>query len=163
MHTGRRQSDQRADQAAAMDIPLGSLPANGETEVLLIEDDPLAARLIQSVLEMQSGVKVAVRGDGREAIAYLRDCQAPGRRNPDLIITDLNIPGYNGLQIIRAMGANVKFRDIPVVVVTATLNEALIKTCMDAGAKCVYNKVEICIDLKNWCAQLIGSLSNQAA
>lgn len=160
--TGRRASDQRADQAAGLDISLDAVPTNDETQVLLVEDDPLAARLIRSVLEMQASVVVEVKTDGREAIEYLRDCQAPGRRNPDLIITDINIPGYNGLQIVRALRSNAKFRDIAIVVVTATLDEALQQSCIDAGANNVYNKLEISCDLKNWCSELIRSVSKAA-
>jgi diguanylate cyclase (GGDEF)-like protein len=162
MNTGRRASDQRADEAAGLDINLDAVPSDGVKQVLLIEDDPLAARLIQSMLEKQSGVKVEAKNDGREAIEYLRDCQAPGRRNPDLIISDINIPGYNGLQIIRALRSNVKFQRIPIVVVTATLDEAIKESCLDAGANSVHNKLEISADLKSWCSELIQSMSTAA-
>lgn len=160
---GRRESDRIADQAAGLGVSLDALPPQDQAEVLLIEDDPLALRLMQSMFELQRGVSVEAKVDGREAIEYLRDCQGPGRRNPDLIITDLNIPGYNGLQILRALRSNVKFQQIPVVVVTATVDEELKQSCMDAGANGVYNKVEISSDLKGWCAGLIRSIFTQAA
>ena len=162
MNTGRRASDQRADEAAGMDITLDALPTDGGKQVLLIEDDPLASRLIQSMLEKQSGVHVEAKNDGRSAIEYLRDCQAPGRRNPDLIITDINIPGYNGLQIIRALRSNAKFQQIPIVVVTATLDEAVTRSCLEAGANSVHNKLEISMDLKSWCSELIHTMSTAA-
>ncbi|MEM6258893.1 MAG: HDOD domain-containing protein [Planctomycetota bacterium] len=160
--TGRRKADQRADEAVGLDIDLNTVPNNGEYQVLLVEDDALASRLMQSMLEMNPGVTVEAKADGREAIEYLRDCQAPGRRNPDLIITDINMPGYNGLQIIRALRSNVKFQQIPITVVTATLDGELMQSCLDAGADGVHNKVEISADLKGWCSDLIGSLSKAA-
>lgn len=160
--TGRRASDQRADEAAGLDIHQDALPEDGRKQVLLIEDDPLAARLIQSMLEKQAGVSVEVKVDGREAIEYLRDCQAPGRRNPDLIISDINVPGYNGLQIIRALRSNVNFQEIPIAVVTATLDDDVCSSCIEAGANSVHDKLEISADLKTWCKDLIGSLSQAA-
>ncbi|MEM9346360.1 MAG: HDOD domain-containing protein [Planctomycetota bacterium] len=160
--TGRRKSDQRADEAAGLDIDLNAVPNDGEYQVLLVEDDALASRLMQSVLEMNPGVTVEAKADGREAIKYLRDCQAPGRRNPDLIITDINVPGYSGLQIIRALRSNAKFQQIPITVITATLDDELKQSCLDAGADGVHNKVEISVDLKGWCSDLIGSLSKVA-
>lgn len=160
--TGRRASDQRADEAAGMDVSLAALPPNGETQVLLVEDDPLASRLIQSMLEIQAGVKVEAKEDGRAAIEYLRDCQAPGRSNPDLIITDINIPGYNGIQIVRALRSNPKFQEIPIVVVTATLSDEIAESALEAGADSVHNKLEISVDLKAWCGELIQSLSKAA-
>ncbi|MFK7788661.1 MAG: HDOD domain-containing protein [Phycisphaeraceae bacterium] len=162
MDTGRRAADQRADEAAGMDINLGALPSNGERQVLLIEDDPLAARLIQSMLEKQPGVHVDHKNDGRAAIEYIRDCQGPGRRNPDLIITDINIPGYNGLQIIRALRSNVKFQAIPIAVITATLDDEISQSCLSAGANSIYDKLEISVDLKSWCTNLISSISQAA-
>lgn len=162
MDTGRRAADQRADEAASLDITLDAVPSDGSTRILLIQDDPLAARLIRSMLEKQPGVSVDVKTDGREAIEYLRDCQAPGRGNPDLIITDINIPGYNGLQIIRALRSNVKFQQIPIVVVTATLDDELRDSCLNAGADSIHNKLEISGDLKNWCGELIRTLCKAA-
>lgn len=160
--TGRRASDQRADEAAGLDINLACLPDNGERQILLIEDDPLAARLIQSMLEKQPNVKVNLKDDGRSAIEYIRDCQGPGRRNPDLIITDINMPGYNGLQIIRALRSNVKFQSIPIAVITATLDDEVTKSCLDAGASSIHNKLDISADMKNWCSNLIQSIFKAA-
>jgi len=160
--TGRRRADQRADEAAALGISLDAVPADNSRLVLLIEDDPLAARMIQSMLEKSDGVEVEVKTDGRMAIEYLRDCQAPGRRTPDLIISDINIPGYNGLQIIRALRANVKFQQVPIVVVSGTIDEEITRSCIEAGVDGVYDKIEISTDLKAWCADLIQSLPKAA-
>lgn len=160
--TGRRKADQRADQAANLGVPLNALPNDGSTDVLLIEDDPLAARLIQSIFEQNRGVSVSVKADGREAIEYFRDCQGPGGRNPDLIICDMNIPGYNGLQIIRALRSNVRFQAIPIVVVSATLEDSQREACIDVGVEHIYDKVEICGNLKEWCSELIRSVSQAA-
>lgn len=160
--TGRRAADQRADEAAGLDINLNALPRDGRKQVLLIEDDPLAARLIQSMLEKQPCVSVEHKNDGRAAIEYIRDCQGPGRRTPDLIITDINIPGYNGLQIIRALRSNVKFQTIPIAVITATLDDEVTQSCLDAGANSIHNKMEISGDLRSWCNELIRSLSKAA-
>lgn len=162
LDTGRRRADQRADQAAQLGVMLDAMPKDGETKVLLIEDDPLAARLIQSMLEQNRGVNVKIRADGREAIEYLRDCQTPGGRNPDLIITDMNIPGYNGLQIIKALRSNVRFQSIPIVVISASLDEVTKQACLTAGVEMAFNKLEITSDLKQWCADLLRRLAPAA-
>lgn len=162
MDTGRRAADQRSDEAAGLGVNLDTLPTDGVKQVLLIEDDPLAARLIQSMLEKQAGVVVDYQNDGRSAIEYIRDCQGPGRRNPDLIITDINIPGYNGLQIIRALRSNAKFQSIPIAVITATLDEGVRQSCLDSGANSIHDKIEISVDMKKWCSTLIDSLTKVA-
>ncbi len=156
--TGRRAADQRADQATQLGVSLDALPRDGRTHVLLIEDDPLAARLIQSMMVQNNGVSLDVQADGRGAIEYLRDAQRPGARMPDLIICDMNIPGYNGLQIVRALQANARFCTIPIVIISSTLDEQHRRQCEQAGIKRVYNKLDICTDLKAWCADLVRSL-----
>lgn len=160
--TGRRRADQRADQAAHLGVTLDALPEDGKKRVLLIEDDALAARLIQSMLEQHRGVSVDVKNDGRDAIEYLRDCQRPGGRNPDLIISDMNIPGYNGLQIVRALRSNVRFQAIPIVVMSASMDDEQRQACSDAGVKQIYNKADISGDIKGWCSDVLGSLSSAA-
>jgi len=160
--TGRRAADQRADEAAQLGVNFDALPQTCDTKILLIEDDPLAARLIQSVFEQNRGVSVEVKGDGKLAIEYLRDCQTPGGRNPDLIISDMNIPGYNGLQIIQALRSNVRFQSIPIVVISASLEEEQRQACHDFGVEQIFNKVEVSTDLKAWCAQLIRSVKPAA-
>ena len=160
--TGRRRADQRADEAAQLGVTLDAMPPDGNTKVLLIEDDPLAARLIQSMLEQNRGVSVELKSDGKEAVEYLRDCQSPGGRNPDLIISDMNIPGYNGLQIIKALRSNIRFQSIPIVVISASLEEAQRQACIDSGVEQIYDKITVSQDLKAWCADLINSLSPAA-
>lgn len=160
--TGRRAADQRADQAANLGVALDALPPDGKTQVLLIEDDPLAARLIETMLCQVSGVAVDVKPDGRTAIEYLRDTQGPGGRVPDLIISDMNIPGYNGLQVIRALKASARFASIPVVVISATLDDKQRQACAEVGIHQVYDKMQISADLKSWCTQVVGSLQRAA-
>ncbi len=160
--TGRRAADQRADQAANLGVSLDALPSDGEIRVLLIEDDPLAARLIQTMLVQNTGITVDVQADGRGAIEYLRDAQGPGTGLPDLIICDLNIPGYNGLQIVRALKSNARFTAIPIVLISATLDDKQRQACIDAGISRIYNKLEISADLKSWCTELVSFLSTAA-
>lgn len=160
--TGRRASDQHADQAANLGVPLDALPHDGKTLVLLVEDDPLAAQLVRSMLTQKPGVTVEVRPDGRAAIEYLRDSQGPGGRLPDLIISDLNIPGYNGLQIVRALKSNARFNTIPIILISATVDEAQYNACIQAGAEKVYNKLDVSTDLKAWCDQILRTLQAAA-
>ena len=65
---------------------------SGPTRVLIVDDHPMVAEGIQSILESYSDIEVigAVSG-GREAIAQAEACA------PDVILMDLNMPDVGGL------------------------------------------------------------------
>jgi CheY-like chemotaxis protein len=80
--------------------------------VLLVDDEPSLLRLYTRVLE-DMGCTVATAPDGQEALTM-----APVLR-PDLVITDLNMPRMNGLELCRALREDAALRDIPVVLHSA--------------------------------------------
>lgn len=153
MDLGRRAADQP---------PAPKAESDRKVSVLVIEDDALASRLMQVMLERTHGTEVTMAVDGREAVEHLRVSSAPGKSLPDLIICDLNIPGFNGLQILRALKTNPRYSHIPIYIVSATEDQALRQSCHDSGAAGVYNKREISVDMKAWCEGLVRSFAQAA-
>ena len=83
--------------------------------VLVVDDNPQNVELIQAYLEsINCATEVAV--DGVDALA-----KTP-RIMPDLIILDIMMPRMSGFEVCRRLKADPKFRDIPILMVTA-LNE----------------------------------------
>ena len=77
--------------------------------VLVVDDDRDACELIALVLQ-QAGYEVDAVQDGFQAL------KAVTSRRPDLVITDLQMPGMNGLELIRRIQA--VDGEIPVVLTT---------------------------------------------
>ena len=105
--------------------------------VLLVEDEPAHARLIE--LNLRRGgvhndiVKVA---DGRQALDYLfskGDFEGIRVPEPLLVLLDLNMPLVSGEQVLRKMRENEATRRIPVVVLTTTDDQREINRCYDLG------------------------------
>ena len=142
-------------------LPDLNLPSE-TTRVMLVEDDALAAHLIQTVLVEHVGVDLTLARDGKEAVNLLREGLRPGHKLPDLIISDLQLPGFTGLQILKALKANPKFQSIPVVILTANADEATLQACAAAGAESVHNKSQVCASIKAWCQDLVGRLKPAA-
>ena len=132
-------------------------PAGQLLNVLIVEDSEDDALLVMRQLRRGGYVPQSRRVD---SAADMEEALAQGPW--DLIITDINIPGYNGIQIVRALRSNPKFQEIPIVVVTATLSDEIAESALEAGADSVHNKLEISVDLKAWCGELIQSLSKAA-
>jgi CheY-like chemotaxis protein len=80
--------------------------------ILIVEDETLLAELLGDVFTSE-GYKVAFAEDGRHALK-----QMAGER-PDLVLSDIMMPGMDGLALCRAMQTNTAYRSIPVVLMSA--------------------------------------------
>ena len=92
--------------------------------VLIIEDDPDAARLVELYLS-RDGHKVLSASDGREGLRLARETK------PDLVLLDLMLPGMDGLEICRTLR---KESTAPIVMVTARVEERDRIDGLDMGA-----------------------------
>ena len=81
-------------------------------KILVVEDDPDARRLIESILKL-SHLNVILAADGQEGLEQAK------KESPDLIITDIAMPRLNGLGLIRALRALPEFKTRPILAVTS--------------------------------------------
>ncbi len=83
------------------------------TTVLLVDDNSDDALLIRRLLEGYKNYRVYHAKDGWEGLAQAR------QKLPDLIVTDLTMPGIDGFGLVEELKLDPRTRDIPVVVVSA--------------------------------------------
>jgi len=95
--------------------------------VLAADDDPLIRELIQFRLE-RSGYQVVTAADGDEALRMIRE------RRPDLVVLDVMMPGRTGYEITRSLRADEATRAIPVILLTARVQESDVSQGFEAGA-----------------------------
>ena len=81
-------------------------------KVLIVEDSRASREFIASTVESIPGVKAITTGSGFEALKLLP------RHRFDLIITDINMPDINGLELINFVKKNPNYRDTPLFVIT---------------------------------------------
>jgi two-component system response regulator BaeR len=92
--------------------------------VFIVEDEPELAALVADYARA-AGYAPTVFGDGAEALAAIR------AGAPDLVVLDLMLPGLDGLAVCRAVRA---FSEVPIVMVTARVEEIDRLLGLDAGA-----------------------------
>ena len=85
--------------------------ANRSRRVLVVDDDPDARELFSLVLE-QAGAEVTRADDGVTAL------RVASERHADLVITDIEMPGMNGVELTRQLRNRSATKAIPIVVVT---------------------------------------------
>jgi CheY-like chemotaxis protein len=93
--------------------------------ILVVDDDRDACDLIATVLG-QAGYAVEVAVDGFEALATMAACR------PDLVLTDLQMPGMNGIELIRRIHA--VDGSVPVVLTTGAETRDLCTAANAYGA-----------------------------
>jgi PAS domain S-box-containing protein len=92
---------------------LDRLNADGSIrDVLVIDDDPNALRLMEKIFEENGKYKVVLADSGRQGWEVITSGA------PQAVVLDLFMPEMDGFAILEKMRENVKLRDIPVVVVS---------------------------------------------
>ena len=94
--------------------------------ILLAEDTPFFQKLEKSYLE-DAGFKVIAAKDGKEALQLLNTNRV------DAVLSDINMPVMDGLELVRKIREDSRFADLPVIAVTSLTNESQVKKGMEAG------------------------------
>lgn len=101
--------------------------------VLIADDDPDILMLIEFTLE-SDGWDVVAAKDGLGAYEAAVD------RIPHLIVLDLMMPGIDGCEVTRRLRADVRTRDVPIVILTAFAEESQAARALEAGADAYMRK-----------------------
>jgi DNA-binding NtrC family response regulator len=93
--------------------------------ILIMDDEILGASVLQDVLKHR-GYAVELASGGEAGLMALR------RERADLVLLDINMPGMNGLEVLKHV--TEQHPDVPVVMVTAITDDTALSTAMRDGA-----------------------------
>lgn len=86
-----------------------------------VEDNEADRRLLAlAIAALGKPVELHTANDGEQALALLTSVSAGERRRPDLVIIDLNLPRYTGLEVIQRVRQNRDLTGTPIVVLTSS-------------------------------------------
>lgn len=108
-------------------------PEWNETVVLIVEDDP---NTLAGYLELLTGAGFVAVGqaDGAAALAFA--CETV----PDIVVTDIAMPGLNGFALAAALHAHARTRAVPVVGMTGRWNAEMQNEAVAAGLSAMIAK-----------------------
>jgi DNA-binding response OmpR family regulator len=95
--------------------------------VLVVDDEPHIGRIIRTRLE-QGPFEVALAETGPAALAAME-----ARPDTRLLVLDLMLPGMSGLDVLRTLRADARFRDLPCLVLTAAGQDAQYRDAESLG------------------------------
>jgi signal transduction histidine kinase len=96
--------------------------------VLVIEDDSAIRATLVDILEL-NGHKVTYAINGLDGVALAQ------RGRPDVILTDISMPGLDGFELIRILHADELTRQIPIIIISASVEPERMRRGMDLGAE----------------------------
>jgi CheY-like chemotaxis protein len=95
-------------------------------KILVVDDSAVDRRLIGGLLQQDSQYDVDYAEDVPDALVRLRD------QRPDLVVTDLHMPGPSGLELVAAV--RLDYPGVPVILVTGYGHETLAAEALHHGA-----------------------------
>jgi CheY-like chemotaxis protein len=120
------------------------MPDKQIVTVLLVEDDPGHARLIEKNLRRADiSNDIVILNDGQKAIDYLfSEGEYTGNKHPSslLVLLDLNLPIFNGYQVLKRMKSDERTKHIPVVILTTTDDTREVEKCYELGCNVYITK-----------------------
>ena len=102
-----------------------------ELRVLIVDDSSVMRKIVDRSLR-QAGLQIKEvfeAGNGVEALARMRETRV------DLILTDINMPTMDGLELVRQLQSIENAKDVPIVMVTTEAGEAHVVQALSSGAR----------------------------
>lgn len=114
--------------------------------ILIVDDEPNNFDVIETLLSVQ-GYHLYYASNGQEALSILDTV------NPDLILLDVMMPGLNGIDVCKKIKADLQWKIVPVIMVTALSSKEDLALCLEAGADDFIskpvNRLELCARVKS--------------
>lgn len=95
--------------------------------IVFCEDDPIIQKLIRVAMRATSHT-IYIAANGEEGLALIE------RERPDLIFTDVSMPGLDGLKLCDIVKSHHDLAHIPVILLTATVQRTQLEQAMSHGA-----------------------------
>lgn len=96
-------------------------------KILVVDDSHLSRRLFDIILQQENHI-TRQSENGLDALSKLAD------EKFDLIITDIFMPGMDGLELLENIRSDKNNQDLPVIVLTASIQDSLPQQAMEKGA-----------------------------
>ena len=104
------------------------MPHTKQRHVLVADDEPHIGRIIKMKLE-QGPFRVTLAYDGREALEILAR-----EHDIELVLLDLMMPEKSGLDVLAAIRADARMKNLPCIILTAAGQEQQHRRAMELGA-----------------------------
>lgn len=144
-------TDAKQQVAADVDVALNATSADAiRGHVLYVEDNPVNALLMESLLTRRPNVTLDIAVDCREAVI------CASRKAPSLLLIDMHLPDGNGVELLRQLRQLPSLRSAPAIVVSASAGPEAEQLARDGGFDSYWTKPldlsRALVELDHWLA-----------
>jgi diguanylate cyclase (GGDEF)-like protein len=132
----------------------------GQHTLMIVEDDPLASKLLAVLIGKRKDFRVITVRTGEEAIDWLTGPLGAGRPKPDAVLCDLYLPNVSGLDVLRRVRG--QHPRLPFIVVSAAPDAGIENSCTAAGADAFIDKGELCTAIDPWMTRIAHMIEASA-
>jgi DNA-binding response OmpR family regulator len=124
-----------------MGVPSPSSDSGDKKEkILLVEDDPMVVRMYKRKFGNE-GFDLVVAFNGEEGLAALE------KERPNLVLLDVMMPKMSGLDMLKAVKSEEKYKKLPVVMLTNLGDRSEdVEKCKELGAEDYWVKANMKLD-----------------
>jgi sigma-B regulation protein RsbU (phosphoserine phosphatase) len=108
--------------------PAANDPGIRSARILIVDDEALSRRLLESILRRQNFTCLRTVGDGEAALREVESVE------PDLVLLDYEMPDINGAEVCERLRADPRYVDLPILIQTATVDRGRMDVLFAAGA-----------------------------
>lgn len=100
-----------------------------EVSILVVDDEAFNIKFIQRQLKQEGYTNISTAGDGKEAIEMMQ-------KTPfDLVLLDIEMPEMNGYEVLEHVKADMRLRDVPIIIISSVDDIESIARCIEMGAE----------------------------
>lgn len=100
---------------------------NLDMAILIVDDSTSMRRIVRKFLENAGFARLIEAKDGKDALKMVK------KQKIDLIVSDLNMPNMDGMEFLRIVKADEKFKEIPFVMLTVEAIQKTMNTALSMG------------------------------
>jgi putative two-component system response regulator len=97
------------------------------SKIMIVDDEPINVKLARKLLMVEGYANFVTTTDSREAIDLI------SKESPDALLLDVMMPHQSGLDILAALRADARWLHLPIVILTATSDQAIKRQAIDLG------------------------------
>lgn len=131
-------------------------------KLVIVENDEDEQIFMKEGLEKAGGFDIigtAMNGD--DFIAWVKE--NAGNQLPDFVLSDLNMPGKNGYDVIDFVRSHPQLQTVPVIILSTSSSDINIRRCLSLGAAAYLTKPDTFMDYVPFATKLYNSLEKYKA
>lgn len=117
---------------------------------VLVVDDSVVIRKMTEMYLTEAGLQAVMCASVDEALAFL------AKEKPDAVVSDISMPGKNGYEVCSYIRSQASLAEVPVLFVSAIVNDDVVKKVADCGAEGVLKKPFQGADFKSQVLKLVA-------